>query len=200
MESGIISLEELYEFARKDPSGKALKRDTPKGLEYGRLVQNLTAEDEDIPNDCGGLYLWGTYKNNKQWENIYIGQSGYSTNANLRQRIVDNELKKEGVFLWRHSPNFRTDEKLIEHCENLGYNVRNSRQHWKRSLRKAGTTRIIWVTTPELTNGQVKEVESDLIETMNPRVNKDRPVPPNTRQQITLKIIGEFRRRIHENR
>jgi len=35
---------------------------------------------------------------------------------------------------------------------------------------------------------------------MNPRANKKRPAPQDNWQEITLEIIGEFRRRIHERR
>ena len=192
MESGIIALEELYAFARRDPSGEALNRNSSIGRKYGKLVDRVK---ESIPKKKG-VYLWGKYEINGLWKNIYIGQSGDGPTARLQWRIGDEELKKEGgAIFWLP---IIGKENLIMICRE---NYPNAGNYWERGLAKAETTRVIWVVTPpDLNNDDIKEVESDLIETMNPRVNKDRPVPPNTRQQITLKIIGEFRRRIHENR
>lgn len=191
MESGMLDIQALYEFAKNDPSGKALKRITSKGREYGDLVTQVTKSITQKK----GVYLWGKYKPNKLWENIYIGQSGDGKNARLRWRIGDEELKKWNPLFWFP---ILGKTNLIEECKR---HYPNAGPYWEKALLKVGATHIIWVTTPaDLTNKDVEKVESDLIEAMNPTGNKKRPKPQNKWQQITMEIIGEFRRHIHENR
>jgi hypothetical protein len=73
-------------------------------------------------------------------------------------------------------------------------------QHWERSFRKAGTTHIVWVTDSDLSNAAVANIESDLIETLNPSANVKRPIPPVSLQRHTREVIGHFRRAIHGER
>ena len=69
-----------------------------------------------------------------------------------------------------------------------------------RALKKTGATHIAWAADPDLQNAEVQDIESDLIETLNPRANVSHPVPPVNLQKHTQKIIGEFRSLIHKNR
>jgi len=69
-----------------------------------------------------------------------------------------------------------------------------------RALKKAGANHIVWVADPDLENSAVQNVESDLIETLNPRANVSRPVPPVALQKHTKEIIGAFRSLIHAHR
>jgi hypothetical protein len=68
------------------------------------------------------------------------------------------------------------------------------------ALKKAGATHIVWVAVPDLSNPDIQNIESDLIETFNPRANMSRPVPPVALQGRTKEIIAEFRSFIHAHR
>ncbi len=45
-----------------------------------------------------------------------------------------------------------------------------------------------------------RNIESDPIEILNQLANAARPVPPKVLHEHTKKVIGEFRRLIHEHR
>jgi hypothetical protein len=114
----------------------------------------------------------------------------------LHARICE-ELKDERVFLWG----------IVLSKNQILEKVKQRYSHGKydegcESMLKgrAGTTHIIWVAVPELTDNQIVDVEKDLIETLNPKDNKMRPVPPPDLQDWTSKIVAEFRKHIHRNR
>jgi len=71
---------------------------------------------------------------------------------------------------------------------------------WRTSFLKAGATHIIWVTDPQFSNRDVQNIESDLIELLDPSANKKRPVPPTSLQQQTHTVVGHFRRLVHNER
>jgi hypothetical protein len=58
----------------------------------------------------------------------------------------------------------------------------------------------VWAADPELPNAAVRNIESDLIETLNPRANLSRPVPPESLRTHTKDVIAEFRALIHAHR
>src|SRR6266567_9351063 len=55
--------------------------------------------------------------------------------------------------------------------------IHDGRYTWKRPLLKAGTTEIIWVPAPKLSDPEILMVEADLIEALNPSANLSRPTP-----------------------
>ena len=69
-----------------------------------------------------------------------------------------------------------------------------------RALGKTGSTHIAWVANRDLENAEVQDIESDLIETLNPRANISHPVPGVILQKHTKEIIAAFRSLIHEHR
>jgi hypothetical protein len=194
MESGIISLEELYSFIRKEgPTGKALHGTSFEGRAYGKKAKEISSPI----SPKAGFYLWGKYDKKGFWKNVYIGKAGYGKTASLQARIRE-ELKDERVFLWR---NVLSKEHILElvnrYYPHGKYNVGCNRMVDGRE----GTSHIIWVAVPELTNNkQVEDVENDLIETLNPKDNKKRPVPPHDLQGWTSKIVAEFRKQVHDHR
>lgn len=58
----------------------------------------------------------------------------------------------------------------------------------------------MWAETPLLTNDEVRLVEADLIEALNPIANVARPTPPDSLQAITEKVFASFRQLIHQHR
>jgi hypothetical protein len=73
-------------------------------------------------------------------------------------------------------------------------------KHVERAIRKAGATHIVWVSALDITDAEVREVESDLIETLNPTANLSRPVPPSRLQARTKEVLACIRETIHEHR
>jgi hypothetical protein len=73
-------------------------------------------------------------------------------------------------------------------------------KHMARALEKKDSTHIAWVADPDLENSAVQTIESDLIETLNPRANISHPVPRVILQKHTKEIIAGFRSLIHEHR
>ena len=123
-----------------------------------------------------------------------MGKAGFGKRTNLYARILE-ELKDERAFAWRKV----CSEKHLEGIRSRLHG-RKYEAIWKRALRKAGTTHIAWVADPELSNADVQNIESDLIETLNPRVNVCHPVPPKSLQEHTRSIVGAFREVIHHER
>jgi len=141
-----------------------------------------------------GFYLWGAYNHRGFWTNIYLGQAGFGKTAHLQERIR-KELSSERCALWR----LVLGEKELMGVRAQHHGSRFVR-NWLRSFQKAGATYIIWVADPELSNRDVQNIESDLIELLNPSANFKRPVPPTSLQQHTHMVVGHFRRLIHSER
>lgn len=189
-----ISLAELYKFAEKhrhDREALRIEKRIGLGREYTKLC-------EDITDDVGeeqGFYLWGCYdREGGLWRNIYLGMAGYGDKKSLKRRITD-ELKKERACIWRH---LYTPKELMEIRDDI-HNGKYARG-WKRAMRKAGTTHIVWVAAPEIERSKVRDVESDLIEALSPRANLQRHAPPGDLQSKAADVFAAFRRIIHNGR
>jgi len=194
MNSGIITLGPLYDVIRKSADRRLLPKLDGKNAP-GRLYTRTCTEIADCIPDTQGFYLWGTFEQNKLWRNIYLGKAGAGRNARLRKRILE-ELKDERAFAFRafFSPSALEDIRTEIHGDKY-------RREWKRSVRKEGTTYIVWVSTPHIENEKdVLRIEADLIESMNPSANLERHAPPQSLQSDTREIFGLFRIRIHEQR
>jgi hypothetical protein len=109
------------------------------------------------------------------------------------------ELKDERACVWRA---FVSEETLREAGKRNHPTMWHKYQsNMARALKKAGATHIAWVADPDLPKSAVTNVESDLIETLNPRANILRPVPPPvTLQGHTKEIVAELRSLIHAHR
>jgi hypothetical protein len=194
MSSGIISLLPLYDFLRLNHAVAGLYGKSPAGRHYGRRATELCASVAATQ----GFYLWGRYERGRLWRNIYLGKAGFGKTANLRARICE-ELKDERACIWRAFVSVATMEEAGElNYPRMWRHLYKS--HWSRALKKAGATHIVWAADPALPNSQVQNIESDLIETLNPRANLSRPVPPVSLQAHTKEVIGQFRELIHEHR
>ncbi len=196
MNSGRITLETLYEHALSDLRGRSIRGDSVMGRKYGKKVTELT---ESIPKSHG-FYIWGKYEKNKLWRTIYLGKAGYGKTTSLQARIKE-ELKDEKIFIWHELHEDLTKDKLMniaeKHYPEMWYKYES---HFSRSIRKSGTTHIIWSVTPGINNNEVSKVEADLIETMNPIENKQRPGPVSGLQNKTIEILKMFKHQIHMGR
>jgi hypothetical protein len=190
--SDIVSLTPLIEFASKDQTLGALGRITERERSaYGQITAHLV---EGVA-DSKGFYLWGFYESQGLWRNKYLGKAGYGRISHLRARIRE-ELNDERVVFWasRRQEAFEIGQKVFPEKWS------EYRLHWERALRKAPSTHIVWVACAWLTDDAVTSVEADLIETLNPTANMQRPGPPSAFQGPTREIIGELRNQIHEHR
>jgi hypothetical protein len=195
MNSGIVSLEPLHEFVRLHPGPEALDGNSKIGRKYGQLAFDVTRSIETSP----GVYLWGAYDQGGFWKNIYVGKapSGKTPSgktAKLKARILE-ELKDERCCLW-HA--VLTETQLMD--ARARYYGSRYEYEWLRSFRKAGATHIAWVSYPEVSNHAVQNIESDLIELLNPSGNLERRVTPPTVQQHTLAVVGHLRSQVHSER
>ena len=189
---GMVSLDSLYKLCKARPHGIPHGRKQkihPFWTEVDSLVQDIELS--------AGFYLWGRYEPSGLWRNIYLGKAGFGKTANLRSRIRE-ELKDERCFLWRV---VLSEKRILINGRGL-YPImwREYEKHWKRSLKKAMTTHINWVSVPDLGNRDVKRVESDLIEALNPSSNVQRVQPPQRLQKDTQKIFARLRCVIHSHR
>jgi hypothetical protein len=190
VESGIVSLRPLYEHVRTARSLEALDGRSAAARRYSQAVGLVVAA---IPASQG-FYLWGRYESNRLWRNIYLGKAGFGKTAQLRARIGE-ELRDERNFLYRC---ILTEEVLLtSHRAIYGDRYLSG---WRRVMQKVGTSHIVWATDPLLSNDEVRTIESDLIETLNPMANMQRPIPPESLQQHTHDIVAAFRTAIHAAR
>lgn len=196
MNTGRISLEALYTHASNDLNGESIRGDSSLGREYGRLASSVVLP---IP-ETHGFYLWGKYEKNKLWRTIYLGKAGYGKTTSLRARIKE-ELKDEKAFLWHGAPVGHSEQELMAIAENCYPSMWHKYQtHFIRAIRKSGTTHILWVGTQDINNEEVIKIEADLIETLNPVANVQRPSPVSDLQDITVEIIRQFKHQIHLGR
>jgi hypothetical protein len=194
MDSGIISLARLYKVIRESPDQRLLPKLAGKNAP-GKSYTNACAEIANSFPKIQGLYLWGTFEKNKFWRNIYVGQAGTGSNASLRKRVL-KELKDERAFAFRAFFSQSALEEIREEIHQGKY-----RSAWKRSVRKEGTTYIVWVSTPDIKEEKdLLRIEADLIESMNPSANADRDPPTEILGSKTLEIFRLFRTRINEQR
>ena len=197
MKSDVIELRDLYDFVRRNRKRyQAMNLMSAASRPYSKLCKEAA---KDVA-ESQGFYLWGYYEKTGLWRNVYLGKAGHSKRASLRKRILE-ELKDERCCVWRAVHSETRLLQLVRKVHSNRSQWEKITRYWKRSLGKAGTTHIIWVETPQLSNSDVKRIESDLIEAMNPRANRQRPAPPiRVLQKDTADIFRLLREEIHEHR
>ncbi|OQX08757.1 MAG: hypothetical protein BWK73_24605 [Thiothrix lacustris] len=118
-----------------------------------------------------------------------MGKAGFGKTASLRARITE-ELKDERAFIWcgNHTG---LDDIAVKNIWQQFYppNSNAAENHINRALKKQETTHIIWVATPHINNSKVSKIEADLIETLNPITNAQRPTPTSSLQDVTIDVI-----------
>jgi hypothetical protein len=187
---GMISLRDIASFVQKHREDEdALSFKTALGKEYARLCDSLTSAIDDAP----GFYLWGRY-DRKYWHSIYLGKAGFGKAAGLKRRI-NEELKDELCCFWL---TVRTPEQLHAIRDRI-YPGRYE-SHWKRAIEKKGATHIAWVPAPHLADQDIKPVEADLIEALDPKANIHRPIPPSSVQKEATRVFEQFRLAVHAGR
>jgi len=210
-----ISLKTLYSFIQKHRGEyvEALNLKKSLGGNYSKRCECLTGQrdrtdSEECENLTGkieevqGIYVWGAFDSHKYWRSIYLGKAGLGKTKKLLQARITEELKDERFCLWRH---VFSEEALMEAGPLV---VKGGTEAWakyierdtRRSIRKAGTTHIIWAPTSKLDNHSVRRLEADLIEALNPTANLQRPTPSNQVIAEATAVFEHFRKTIHHIR
>jgi hypothetical protein len=191
MIAGIVFLGELYDFVekhRKNEDALRIER-TEIGKEYSALCHKIT----DSVAEYQGFYLYGRYDRRRYWRSIYLGIAKDTAKKNsLRKRILE-ELKDERAFIWRH---VFSEQKLEGICQV----IHQGKYSWRRPMLKAHTTEIVWASFPGLEGRDVRSIEADLIEALNPTANLVRPTPTKVPQPEATRVFEEFRKTIHSAR
>jgi hypothetical protein len=189
----VISLKDLYKFVTDRRHGEEairIDRGSLPGKEYCHLCDRLA----DVIDEAQGFYLWGKYDERGYWHSIYLGKAGFGETKSLKKRIRE-ELKDERCCFWRSV----LDETKLHEIRERIHNGKYERS-WKRAMKKAGTTHIVWEPAPAIAPENITRVEADLIEALNPKANLQRPTPTNTVQNEATRIFEGFRRTIHAAR
>ena len=188
----VLHLNSLYDFVRdhRKTGDDGLRLKASKyGKEYSRRCKAITEHVDEV----AGFYVWGRYDRKRYWHSIYLGKAGYKEDKkNLRKRILE-ELKDERAFVWRY---VYEEAEVRKICRR----IHHGKYTWNRALLKAGTTEIIWVPAPKLTDSEIRMVEADLIEALNPKVNLSRSTPVKIVQSHATKVFTRLREIIHKNR
>jgi hypothetical protein len=146
--------------------------------------------------------VWGEFDPRKYWHSIYLGKAGLGGRKKLLRARITEELKDERFALWR-SVFTEKDLNKLGPLVNKGGEVawkRNIERDTKRAFRKAGATHIIWAPTSNLDNHNVRRLEAELIEALNPTENIQRPTPSNEVIDEATVVFSHFRRTIHHIR
>ena len=185
MKAGLVDLKRIYEVVRAKPTCYD-SSERPKVFGYRKQAEQVVAQVPEVK----GVYLWGKYDRRCYWSSIYFGLAGLGkTKYRLKSRLLE-ELMDEKSCFWRIC---RSEKHIIKARED-GQKART------RAVRKAGATHIIWVATPNLRKRQVRELEADLIEALNPAANIVHATPPSHIQKDAIAIYNAFRKVIHAHR
>lgn len=166
MRAGYLDLFRLLEFAARNPRMPAGRG----GLfaKYTKLTNQITAS---IPKEPG-WYWWGKFdesvKANNGWQTVYLGKSENRQTSSLSARIRE-ELKDERIAIW--ATVFGTD-RASQH-QHDSYSGRYDIAA-KRSLRKANTHFIIWVSDVTASQEDVIQQEKALIRQYRPPANRQK--------------------------
>ena len=188
----MVSLRELYKHLHEYPHRDHLDGRSSIARAYSRVALRAIANVDPQR----GFYLWGCYEPRGLWRNLYLGKADSGKTANLRARILE-ELRDERIALLRTL--FTKDEIWTASAQIYATMWHKYLKHGERAIQKAGATHIVWVSTPNIKD-DVREIEADLIETLNPSANILRPVPPSRLQARTKEVLACLRETIHEHR
>lgn len=184
MQSGIVSLKSLYDYAEADPECKALAGQNSESNEYASHVRAII---NSIPENSG-FVLCGHYNPNQAWVSVYLGSSESSLKEYIGERLRDDK-----VFIYRC---FQQERELLKKCDQY-YQCRYWR-NWLNAIQMFwSTTHIVWYETSDSSDNNLK---ATLIETFNPSGNTKRPAPGLPMGEDTAKIVLAISNIIHSER
>lgn len=181
-----VSLASLYDFCQTDPDCSAFLGKSAPGRAYGKLAAEIARA---FPIEKG-FYLWGFFDEKRQWRSVYVGKAHFGKTNSLRARI-EKELKNERSFVWLglrpDAYDYLVGRWLAAYKEWDGSS--KSAQHVKKALRKFRTTHIVAVSTPGLSDEDVRGVEAHLIAHFGPSANGQHPSAPPELRGEAAKVI-----------
>ena len=177
MATGIVSLKQLYDFAEADSNCEALEGVSPKGHEYGRLVnRQLVRNIPQVPGIC----LFGAYKSNKAWVNIYLGRSN-DLKYYIRKSLSDNR-----VVIYRK---FKTEKELLHKY----MQIHNRLDYWRNALQAfdnfSFATHFVWHASSDTS---VESLKNTLLEILNPTGNINNAVSNFTLYEEAIRVVSEI--------
>lgn len=159
MESGAISFSQLFEYIRQHP--EIPHKGHPSFLGFKALYLQLVKSVADIP----GWYAWIQVGADSR-KVVYIGQSQTRKTASLRARLKE-EFLDEFVALWA---TIWDPDEVVKTLD--GKYAGKYTTPIKRSVRKAGSTHIVWFGQKGLSDQELDVIEHALIAKYNPPANK----------------------------
>ena len=140
---------DVRDYRKTGDDGLRLKS-SAYGKEYSRRCKAIAGNVDEV----AASYVRGRYDRKRYWRSIYLGKAGYKEDKkNLRKRILE-ELKDERAFVWRY---IYDETEVLAICER----IHDGRYTWERPPLKAGTTEIIWIPAPKLSDPEILMVEAD---------------------------------------
>ena len=153
MRYGSISLDRITEFVRSHPVVPHPKKHRDIRKKYLELVNDLLKE---VPEDSG----WYAWIDSHEKRAVYIGQSFKRNTSSLRARLTE-EFRDECVAFWT-----AIDPSAVDVMSSY-YNDRY-KANQVRAAKKKNTNKILWITSPRISEGFVDVVELKLIQRFKP--------------------------------
>lgn len=163
LKRGTISLEPIYEFVHQHPEipGPAAKDDTHTA--YRHLVATIL---QGVPAEPG-WYCW--FQDGEHIRALYIGQASKGSTSSLHARL-DKELESERVAFWATVYGTDTAVEAIT-VKYLEAGLKDYRANQKRSAKKKDATKILWVSLPTVSTGELDVIDNKLIQEFAPPAN-----------------------------
>jgi len=160
LDAGVISLAPISEFVE---SHRVIPHGRDGFREYSAVCDKLT---EHVPK-TSGWYLWLPSRRRSNTP-IYIGKAEKTMKGNSLRYRIDYELKTERICFWAK----RYGEKAFDdHHRFYGGRYDSGA---RRAIKKGDGQFIIWISDPDASSAEVREVERILINRFQPRVNVQR--------------------------
>ncbi len=164
MKAGFLDTSEILKFA-KDHTTVPCGRNNEEFRQYSKLCDTITAY---IP-ETSGWYFWISSKDDRSTKPLYIGKADQTSKKNSLRYRINYELKTERICFWAEVVG--VEKAFDDHHE--FFRGRYDKKS-KRALSKAGTKFIIWISDPDVTPSEVREVECILINRHQPTANVQR--------------------------
>ncbi len=177
--AGTIGLGPLYQFAA-DNIDCYLRPRSIDGMSVGVLTQDNAGSSHVRSPVEHGVYLWGRLDRKGRWTNVYVGSTF------CLQGRINEELRSEKGRIW--SPPLGVDFAR----------PKTMSRSWKTE--RIGCTDVVWIATPELVGPNLKELENEVIEMLNPLANRCHPRPFGHLRSISVKVVQIMLEQIHQRR
>lgn len=175
--TGHFNLFNVFDFVASNPQMSSGKVGNLK--QYTTLINELVSS---VPSDQAGWYLWGRFNDIGWWETIYLGKAGNKKTSSLRARLKE-EMIDERIAFWA----FVFGKEIAAKQHSKLYKGKYDK-HNTRSLRKTGTQFIVWLSASPITEKEIKEEETTLIDIYRPTTNAQRIRYPK-KSKITEHVI-----------